>query len=188
MTFWPLTNSDFSTDQTFYQFHDLYTELDLHRIMSGFHRAFATGVASQQGTLTLLDTWIRPPFWNLIVLQLLRPDSLILLDFSPWIPLGTFSIRLKLVQSTAHSFKTFYFAAIFNIIFPSLCTYYLGLMSCFISFECCQCSSEEHGTSAYHKKIFLEGFEHSHSNCPPFSLGHNSIVPSEEIKCIPYVC
>ena len=75
MTFWPLTNSDFPTDQTFHQFHDLYTELDLHRIMSGFHGAFATGVASQQGTLTLPDTWFRPPFWDLLMLQLLRPNS-----------------------------------------------------------------------------------------------------------------
>ena len=62
MTFWPLTNSDFPTDQTFQKFHDLYTELDLHRIMSGFHGTFATGVASQQGTLTPPDTWFRPPF------------------------------------------------------------------------------------------------------------------------------
>ena len=76
MTFWPLTNSDFPTDQTFHQFHDLYTELDLHRIMSGFHGAFATGVASQQGTLTLPDTWFRPHFWDLLMLQLLRPNSL----------------------------------------------------------------------------------------------------------------
>ena len=75
MTFWPLTNSDFPTDQTFHQFHDLYTELDLHRIMSGFHGAFATGVASQQGTLTLPDTWFRPPFSDLLMLQLLRPNS-----------------------------------------------------------------------------------------------------------------
>ena len=75
MTFWPLTNSDFPTDQTFHQFHDLYTKLDLHRIMSGFHGAFATGVASQQGTLTLPDTWFRPPFWDLLMLQLLRPNS-----------------------------------------------------------------------------------------------------------------
>ena len=75
MTFWPLTNTDFPTDQTFHQFHDLYTELDLHRIMSGFHGAFATGVASQQGTLTLPDTWFRPPFWDLLMLQLLRPNS-----------------------------------------------------------------------------------------------------------------
>ena len=75
MTFWPLTNSDFSTDQTFHQFHDLDTELDLHRIMSGFHGAFATGVACKHGTLTLPDSWFRPPFWDLLVLQLLRPDS-----------------------------------------------------------------------------------------------------------------
>ena len=75
MTFWPLTNSDLPTNQTFHQFHDLYTELDLHRIMSGFHGAFATGVASQQGTLTLPDTWFLPPFWDLLMLQLLRPNS-----------------------------------------------------------------------------------------------------------------
>ena len=42
--------------------------------MSGFHGAFATGVASQQGTLTLPDTWFRPPFWDLLMLQLLRPN------------------------------------------------------------------------------------------------------------------
>ena len=44
-------------------------------IMSGFHWAFATGVACQQGTLTLPDTWFRPPFWDLLMLQLLRPNS-----------------------------------------------------------------------------------------------------------------
>ena len=44
-------------------------------IMSGFHGAFATGVASQQETLTLPDTWFRPPFWDLLMLQLLRPNS-----------------------------------------------------------------------------------------------------------------
>ena len=75
LTFWPLTNSNLPTNQTFHQFHDLYTELDLHRIMSGFHGAFATGVASQQGTLTLPDTWFRPQFWDLLMLQLLRPNS-----------------------------------------------------------------------------------------------------------------
>ena len=35
----------------------------------------ATGVACQQGTLTLPDTWFRPPFWDLLMLQLLRPNS-----------------------------------------------------------------------------------------------------------------
>ena len=139
--------SDFPTDQTFHQFQDLYTELDLHRFMSGFHGAFATGVASQQGTLTLPDTWFRPPFWDLLMLQLLKNKTnhpisnnshpsatakksniqpqnragvkkptgtsynfdkvwiqivetkflelaVSLLDFSPRIPLGTFSILL----------------------------------------------------------------------------------------------
>ena len=75
LTVWPLTNSDFPTDQTFHQCHDLYTELGLHRIVSGFHGAFATGVASQQGTLTLPGTWFRPTFWDLLMLQLLRPNS-----------------------------------------------------------------------------------------------------------------
>ena len=47
--------------------------------MSGFHGAFATGVASQQGTL-------ETKFLEL---------AMSLLDFSPRIPLGTFSILLK---------------------------------------------------------------------------------------------
>ena len=33
------------------------------------------GCSSQQGTLTFPTTWFRPPFWDLLVLQLLRPDS-----------------------------------------------------------------------------------------------------------------
>ena len=73
MTFWPLTNSDFPTDQTFHQFNDLYIEFDLHQIMSSFHGAFATGVACQQGTSTLPDTWFRHRFLDLLVLQFLRP-------------------------------------------------------------------------------------------------------------------
>ena len=75
MTFWPLTNSDFPTNQTFHQFHDLVTDFDLHRITSGFHGAFATGVACQQGTRTTLDTWFRPLCWGLHVLRLLKPVS-----------------------------------------------------------------------------------------------------------------
>ena len=70
-----MTNSDFPTNQTFHQFHDLNTDFDLHRIASGFNAAFATGVACQQGTLTLPDTWFRPPFWDLLILKLLRPNS-----------------------------------------------------------------------------------------------------------------
>ena len=63
----------FSTDQTFQQFHDPDKELDLHRITSGFHLAFATDIACQQGTLTLPDTWFCPPFWDLLMLEFLRP-------------------------------------------------------------------------------------------------------------------
>ena len=96
MTFWPLTNSDFPTDQTFHQFHDLYTELDLHRIMSGFHGAFATGVASQQGTLTIPDTLFRSPILGLANAPIVETKflelAMSLLDFSLRIPLGTFSI------------------------------------------------------------------------------------------------
>ena len=53
------------TDKTFHQFHDPDTELDLHRIMGGFYGAFATVLACQQGTLSLLDTWFRLPFSGL---------------------------------------------------------------------------------------------------------------------------
>ena len=67
-------------------------------IMSGFHGAFATGVAYQQGTLTLPDTWFRPPLWDLLVFQLLRPDSsnlpCLYSTFHLFSPLGTFSILL----------------------------------------------------------------------------------------------
>ena len=90
MTFWPLTNSDISTNQTFHQFHDLDTDFDLHRITSGFHGAFATGVACQQGTLTTPDTWFRPLFGGLHVLWLLRPLSPTLHSFND-LPKLTFS-------------------------------------------------------------------------------------------------
>ena len=65
-------------------------------LMSGFHGAFATGVASQQGTLTLQDTWFHPPFWGLANAPIVETKflelAMSLLDFSPRIPLGTFSI------------------------------------------------------------------------------------------------
>ena len=100
MTFWPLTSyNDFPTDQTFHQFHDPHTELDLHRITSGFHWALAMSVTCQQGTLTLPDTWYRPPFGDSLMLKLLRPvfPSLPCL-FSNFhllkISLGAFSILL----------------------------------------------------------------------------------------------
>ena len=70
MTFWSLTNSDFQTNQTFHQFHDIDTELDLHRLwvvsMEHFQRVWH---ASRERLP------FRAPLWDLLVLQLLRPDS-----------------------------------------------------------------------------------------------------------------
>ena len=98
MTFWPLTNSNFPTDQTFHQFHDLDAEFDLHRVLRGFHGAFAMGVACQQGTLTLADTWFRLPILGLACAPIVETRflelAMSLLDFSLRIPLGTFSILL----------------------------------------------------------------------------------------------
>ena len=79
MAIWPLTSySDFPTNQTFHQFHDLDTELVLHRITSGFNGAFSTGVACQQGTLILTDTGLVSPLLGgggglVYMLWLLRP-------------------------------------------------------------------------------------------------------------------
>ena len=56
----------------FNQLHDLVTELDLHRITSGIHGAFATDVACRQGMVTLPDTLIHP-FLDFLMLKLLRP-------------------------------------------------------------------------------------------------------------------
>ena len=72
----------------------LFNNFDLQRCMSCFHEAFAAGVASQQGMLTLLDTWFRPPFWDLLVLQLVRPDS----SHFPYL-YSTFRLEYPLVLS-----------------------------------------------------------------------------------------
>ena len=87
LIFLPLTISDLSTDQTFHQFDDFGTKLDLHRIMSGYHGALATGMACQQGTLTLPDTWLRPTYSKLSCAPLVKTRfhtlAMSLLDFSP---------------------------------------------------------------------------------------------------------
>ena len=55
--------------------------------MSGFHGAFAMGVASQQGTLTLPVIWFRPPFLGLACAPIVETRFLELAmslpDFSP---------------------------------------------------------------------------------------------------------
>ena len=89
----------FPTDKNFHQFHYLDTELDLHRNTSDLNWALETGVSYQQGTLTLPDTWFRPLFGNCLYKcsnywnQFSRICR-VFLDFSPWIPIGTFSILL----------------------------------------------------------------------------------------------
>ena len=84
-------------------------------IMSGFHGTFATGVTCQQGTLTLPDTWFRPSFWDLLMLQLLRPNSSNL----PCL-YSTFHLEYPLVLSR-FCFMTFLQKfLIFNMMFISL--------------------------------------------------------------------
>ena len=67
-------------------------------IMSGFHWTFAMGVARQQGTLTFPDTWLcpPPPIVGLVCAPVVETRflelAMSLLDFSPRITLGTFSI------------------------------------------------------------------------------------------------
>ena len=102
--------------------------------MSGFHGAFATGVACQQGTLTLLDTWFRPPLWDLLVLQLLRPDSsnlpCLYATFHLGIPFGTFSILLTRFIFSLNMYMqavlTYYFENTKNVYFLQ-CDYILFL-------------------------------------------------------------
>ena len=91
---WPFTTttpywSDFVPNSTFY------------RILSGFHRTFATGVACRQGTLTPPDTWSRPfgtcicsTCWDKSFSELV----VILPDYALRISLGTFSILLWALQ------------------------------------------------------------------------------------------
>ena len=68
-------------------------------IISGFHRAFATGVACQQGTLTLPDIWFCPFFGDCLCSNCWDQFSrtrLVFSRFSPGISLCTFWILLHL--------------------------------------------------------------------------------------------
>ena len=97
MTFWSLTNSDFPTNQTFHQFHDLDTELDLHRLwVVSIEHLQRVWLASRE----------RLPFGHLVpspIVGLANAPivetrflelAMSLLDFSPRIPLGSLSIFL----------------------------------------------------------------------------------------------
>ena len=92
--------SDFVPNSTFY------------RILSGFHRTFATGVACRQGTLTPPDTWSRPfgtcicsTCWNQSFSELV----VILPDYALRISLGgTLSILLSILwRCLEMHFRTF---------------------------------------------------------------------------------
>ena len=79
MTFLPLTsNSNFPTDQTFRQFHELNTELDLLRITSGFYGALQRVWHADRECLPFRTPGSVPRFFfgggGLLMLQLLRPD------------------------------------------------------------------------------------------------------------------
>ena len=85
--------SDFVLNSTFY------------RILSGFHRTFATGVACRQGTLTPPDTWSCPfgtcicsTCWDQSFSELV----VILPDYALRISLGTFSILLLPLQTNLY--------------------------------------------------------------------------------------
>ena len=88
------------------------TERDLHRIKRGSHWAFATGVACQQGALSLPDTWFRPFMVGLACAQIVETRflelAMSLLDFSPRIPLGTFSISLLITTYTFILYLAYY--------------------------------------------------------------------------------
>ena len=86
-------------------------------IMRDFHVAVATGVACHQGTLTLPDTLFRPQLWDLLVLQLLRPDSsnlpCLYLTFHLEYPLvfSRFCLSPRLRLGTMLCFATHFYAS-----------------------------------------------------------------------------
>ena len=69
---------------------------------------FFSSISFRFSRLTLPDTWFRPPFLRLACAQIVDTRflelAMSLLDFSPWIPLGTFSIllcRKSVIEKTA---------------------------------------------------------------------------------------
>ena len=88
--------------------------------LSDFHEAFATGAASQQERSPFRTPGSVPPFWDLlacapIVETRFLELAMSLLDFSPWITLGTFSIllgsaSLKFIMCSGQSQGTSFFA------------------------------------------------------------------------------
>ena len=75
MLFWPLTSCiDFPTDQTHHQLYDLYTDLDFHRIYEWFLWSIFNGCGMPAGSANPSGHLVRPPYLDLLMLQLLIPD------------------------------------------------------------------------------------------------------------------
>ena len=90
MTFWPLISyNDSPTDQTFHKFYDHVTDIKIHRISSSsMEHLKRVWHASRE----------RLPFQTLVYFLIVEtsfPELVVsFLDFSPCIPLDTFSISL----------------------------------------------------------------------------------------------
>ena len=73
--------------QTFHKFHNLDTGLDLRRLTSGFHEAFATGAASPAGNVYPSGHLVPFPFWGLAYAPIVETNftelAVSFLDFSP---------------------------------------------------------------------------------------------------------
>ena len=99
MTFWSLTNSDFPTNQTFQQFRDLDTDLDLHRLwvvsMEHLqrHASRERSPFRTPGSVPIVGLACAP-----IVETRFLELAMSLLDFSPRIPFGIFSVLLVWVS------------------------------------------------------------------------------------------
>ena len=97
MTFWSLANSDFPTNQTFHQFHDLDTELDLHRlwVVSMEHLQRVWHASRERlhlrtpGSVPILG-FANAPIVEIKILEL----AMSLLDFSPRIPLPILRLNI----------------------------------------------------------------------------------------------
>ena len=73
--FWSLTNNDFPTNQTFHNFMTLIPSLDLHRLWVVSIEHLQRVWHASRERLPFRTPGSRPPFWDLLMLQLLRPNS-----------------------------------------------------------------------------------------------------------------
>ena len=91
MTFWSLTNSDFSIEQTFHQFPWHWYRswpLPMQRLLHAIRESL---LLQTHGSVSFLVLACAP-----MVETRFLEHALYFFNFSPWIPLGTFSIFIKL--------------------------------------------------------------------------------------------